>query len=427
MAITITELQAKLPALNTPLNSIATVDAAALPGSAAGTDFATLLLSLQAASADLQSALPQDIAHEKNDEHIVTTADANLSPGQDNNALLLAALGLTPPGQPLATQNPIPTSTTQSTAELLAMQNSIPTSTTQGTAELLATQSGVQKTNASLSRTPAEKTFTVAASLGDLPLTPTSTDPAASISTTNRPSLPETSQGAEKPAKLAVADFALPTNTAPTDDKGTTDSLDATRAVPVLQHTAASRPTEMPIYPHASTDDAAHLSNISASNTPHVPSGTALVTQTSLAIETPVRHSAWANDFSQKIVWLASNDKQIAQITLNPPQMGPIEISLNMNKENASAFFVSPHAEIREAIETALPRLREMLAGVGIELGQANVSAESFKQQAENGKTPSGAPRWNADNAILDGVSAQKLSDQISGAHKGTSLVDLFA
>jgi flagellar hook-length control protein FliK len=404
MAITITELQAKLPALKTPANSIATVDSAALPGSAAGADFATLLLSLQAASADLQSALPQDIAHEENDEHIVSTVDTNLRPdaslGQENNALLLAALGLTPPAQPLATQNSIQTSTTS-------------------TAELLATQSGLQKENALLSRTYAEKTFTTSASLNDLLLTPASTDPASSISATNRPSFPETSQGAEKPAKLAVADFALPTNAALTDDKVTTDNMDVVRGMPVLQSTVASR--------HATTDDAAHLSNISASNAPYVPSGTALVTQTSLAIETPVRHSAWANDFSQKIVWLASNDKQIAQITLNPPQMGPIEISLNMNKENASAFFVSPHAEIRDVIETALPRLREMLAGVGIELGQTNVSAESFKQQAENGKPPPGASRWNADNAILDGVSAQQLSDQISGARKGTSLVDLFA
>lgn len=410
MAITITELQAKLSALKTPVNSIATVDAAALPGSAVGTDFATLLLSLQAASADWQSALPQDIAHEKNDEHIVTTADANLrsdsslSPGQENNALLLAALGLTPPAQS-------------------ATQSSIQTSTIQSTAELLTTQSGVQI----FSRTDAEKTFTTSASLGELPLTSTSTDLASSIGTTNRPSLPETSQGAEKPAKLAVADFALPTNTAPTNEKVTTDSLDVPREMPVLQRTVASLPTETPIYPQAATDDATHLSNISASNALHVPSGTALVKQTSLAIETPVRHSAWANDFNQKIVWLASNDKQIAQITLNPPQMGPIEISLNMNKENASAFFVSPHAEIREAIETALPRLREMLAGVGIELGQTNVSAESFKQQAENGNPQPGAPRWNADNAILDGVSAQKLSDQTGGAHKGTSLVDLFA
>ena len=71
-----------------------------------------------------------------------------------------------------------------------------------------------------------------------------------------------------------------------------------------------------------------------------------------------------------KIVWLTANDQKFAQLTLNPPQMGPIEISLNINKDTASAYFISPNAEVREAIETALPRLREMLAGVGIELGQ---------------------------------------------------------
>ena len=146
-----------------------------------------------------------------------------------------------------------------------------------------------------------------------------------------------------------------------------------------------------------------------------------------LRVDTPVRDHAWANDFSQKIVWLASNDKQFAQLTLNPPQMGPIEISLNLNKDNASAVFFSQNAEVRETIEAALPRLREMLAGAGIELGQANVSAESFRQQPGSEEARQGAPRWVTDNAILGGDSARGLSEQAIIAQRGHGLVDTFA
>lgn len=163
-----------------------------------------------------------------------------------------------------------------------------------------------------------------------------------------------------------------------------------------------------------------------ASLSPH-PSVTTPRNDGVLKVETPVHDHAWAGDFSQKIVWLATSDKQVAQLTLNPPQMGPIEISLTLNKDSASAFFVSQNAEVREAIESALPRLREMLASAGIELGQANVGAESFRQQAGNNETRQGAPRWMGDNAILAGDSGRSLAGQTVIAQHGKSLVDIFA
>jgi len=146
-----------------------------------------------------------------------------------------------------------------------------------------------------------------------------------------------------------------------------------------------------------------------------------------LPLSTPIREQSWSGDFAQKIVWLATNDKQTAQITLNPPHMGPIEISLNLDKGNASASFVSANAEVRDAIETALPRLREMFASAGIELGQANVSAESFRQHPGSGEGKQSSSQWVADNAILGADSAGSLSARAFSAQHGNGLVDIFA
>ena len=148
--------------------------------------------------------------------------------------------------------------------------------------------------------------------------------------------------------------------------------------------------------------------------------------EASLSVPTPVRDPGWASDLGQKIMWLASNDKQSAQITLNPQQMGPIEISLSLDKGSASASFTSANAEVRNALETAMPRLREMFASAGIELGQTNVSAESFKQQAENGNANRGSSQWRSDNAILVADSAMPLSAR-AFSQQGNGLVDLFA
>lgn len=146
-----------------------------------------------------------------------------------------------------------------------------------------------------------------------------------------------------------------------------------------------------------------------------------------LQMATPLKDPAWPAEFTQKIVWMATQDKQNAQITLNPPQLGPIEISLSVKNDQASALFVSTNAEVREVIESALPRLREMLAGVGVELGQANVSSESFRQAQDK----AGGERGTGDGT---GRLDSRLASPEPGAgagrtalRSGNGLVDTFA
>ena len=152
------------------------------------------------------------------------------------------------------------------------------------------------------------------------------------------------------------------------------------------------------------------------------------------SVPTPLHDRHWNNDFAQKVVWLATSHKQSAELTLTPPQMGNIEISLKIDNgtSSATATFVSANAEVRETIEAALPRLREMLAGVGIELGQANVSAESFRQQASGqgheGHGAGNASRLTNDNAILAPESTMGVPASGRGMiGQGNSLVDIFA
>jgi len=147
-----------------------------------------------------------------------------------------------------------------------------------------------------------------------------------------------------------------------------------------------------------------------------------------LQMSTPVRDPAWAGELGQKVVWIATQERQSAQLTLNPPQMGPIEISLNVKNDQATALFVSSNPEVREAIESAMPRLREMLASVGVELGQTNVSAESFRHaRDEGGRQASGSDRGafasDDDRPATDGGTA-RLTRSVRG---GNGLVDTFA
>lgn len=144
-------------------------------------------------------------------------------------------------------------------------------------------------------------------------------------------------------------------------------------------------------------------------------------------ISVPLQDSRWAQDFSDKVVWLAKNDQQTAQININPPQLGPMHITLNLSGDQASALFVSPHAEVRQAIEDAMPQLREMLAGAGINLGQANVGAQLPQQNSGTPQQFSDSPRFGSDNAILHGDSGHGTMTLPQPVRSGRGMVDLFA
>lgn len=100
-------------------------------------------------------------------------------------------------------------------------------------------------------------------------------------------------------------------------------------------------------------------------------------------IDRPVGAPGWGGELGQKVVWMVGQQKQSAELQLNPPNLGPLEIRLTLNQDQMSATFVSHHGAVRDAIEAALPRLREMLADSGIALGNVMVGAESFAQQQQ--------------------------------------------
>ncbi|MEF8722169.1 MAG: flagellar hook-length control protein FliK [Candidatus Accumulibacter phosphatis] len=171
---------------------------------------------------------------------------------------------------------------------------------------------------------------------------------------------------------------------------------------------------------------ASNLATLSpVSQAPNASAG--IVPETSLGLQTALRDPSWATDFGQKLLWFAASDKQLAQLTLNPPQLGSIEITLKIDKDSANAHFVSANADVRGAIEAALPRLREMFANAGIDLGQVSVGSESFRQSADSQRQASGSPRPVSDTAILGGDSVSALLGQSISTHRGSALVDIFA
>lgn len=92
-------------------------------------------------------------------------------------------------------------------------------------------------------------------------------------------------------------------------------------------------------------------------------------------IQTPVGQGrAWAQALGQRVTMMQAQGMERAEVRLHPPNLGPLEIRLSMTQDQTQLTLSSQHAVTREALESALPRLREMLQEEGIELGDATVT-----------------------------------------------------
>lgn len=142
-------------------------------------------------------------------------------------------------------------------------------------------------------------------------------------------------------------------------------------------------------------------------------------TATSMRVEAALGTPQWPQDLGQRLTWLAGRNESSAELILTPPSLGRIEVSLSVSGDTTNAYFVSANPTVRDALEQALPRLREVLADAGLNLGQASVNAESAprdgKREGEpgsRGEAPAGS------RAAVSGPSDLRI---------GRGLVDTFA
>ena len=91
----------------------------------------------------------------------------------------------------------------------------------------------------------------------------------------------------------------------------------------------------------------------------------------------------------QKVNLMLADKLQQAEIQLDPLGLGKMKIQIQMDASSqANVHFVVQHGQTREMLEQAMPRLRDMLAGQGIQLGQTVVQQQAqqqaFQQQGQS-------------------------------------------
>lgn len=193
---------------------------------------------------------------------------------------------------------------------------------------------------------------------------------------------------------------------------------------------APGEPAEHGIRPAPAAELAAASPGSSAGLNPFTLATASAGPANSPAIATPMHQPGWNADFGRQVVMLARDahsGMQTAELRLDPPELGPLRISLSLNEGMASALFVSAHASVRQAIESALPQLSQQLAQAGISLGETHVGDQGQAGFGANeGNAQAGAHASGGGQAHAGGAIATDATTR-SRPVAADALVDTFA
>src|SRR5690606_15849916 len=146
-------------------------------------------------------------------------------------------------------------------------------------------------------------------------------------------------------------------------------------------------------------------------------------------IAAPLHSPQWSTEFSKQFISIAQAGKglgQVAELRLDPPELGPLRITINLNDNVAHAVFSSPHAAVRQTVENALPQLQQMLEQAGISLGQANVNDQQQSGQ-EFDESRGGSAHASAGGNGAGSDTPADLNTARTRPADPSALVDTFA
>lgn len=113
----------------------------------------------------------------------------------------------------------------------------------------------------------------------------------------------------------------------------------------------------------------------------------------------------------KQLMMMLSNGNQQAVLHLDPPQLGPLQVHLSTRQYNVSAWFISAHADVRQALEAGMPALRYALAQQGVALAGGFIADQGQRQAFGDRTAPD---RFAAPFAALDEVGPGATLQEVS-------------
>jgi flagellar hook-length control protein FliK len=142
-----------------------------------------------------------------------------------------------------------------------------------------------------------------------------------------------------------------------------------------------------------------------------------------LPMMTQAAAQANAQALSNRISMMNAKNMQVAEMRLDPPNLGSVRVQIRMQGDMASIIFQAPNAHARELLEQSLPHLKQMMESEGLMLADAQVSEESFAGQDSDGESSGSGSAGQS----LAGTDTENTAEQIPLLNQPLGLIDYYA
>ncbi|MBU2925294.1 flagellar hook-length control protein FliK [Colwellia sp. 1_MG-2023] len=132
----------------------------------------------------------------------------------------------------------------------------------------------------------------------------------------------------------------------------------------------------------------------------------------------------FADAVKDKVMLVISQKLQQFDITLDPPELGNVQVRVNLQGEQATVNFVVQNQQAKEAFEQNMHKLRDLLAEQGVDVGDANVEQQSQQSDAE-ASSGGNHSQFSQNTADASDVVEHSLSARISDT--STKVIDYYA
>jgi len=149
---------------------------------------------------------------------------------------------------------------------------------------------------------------------------------------------------------------------------------------------------------------------------------------TNYEIQQGLYSPGFASEMAAKLSVAAKDGIQQAHLQLHPAEMGPVEVQIVLNGNQAQVSFVADQADTRQVLQQSLPDLAGALREQGLTLSGGGVFSQS--QQQDRGQNPSrDTPAWNARSSAssADSSSLQPLGATAAPRSASRGVLDTFA
>ena len=123
------------------------------------------------------------------------------------------------------------------------------------------------------------------------------------------------------------------------------------------------------------------------------------------------------SQMSERITQMLRAGQWSADLKLNPENLGLIKVNMVMDKDQLKIMFSSQHHNVRELVESSMPRLRESLAESGINLADTSVGRDS--QQQRQPEDHDSGDQFNFRTKTADNNSEESTEAKQRSTHDG--------